>query len=122
MEQMYQDGGITMHVIAVLSALAVVWLVRAGVSARRGVSVRRSGAVLHLVVAIVCTGVFGVVDGFTQVFAALSTVPPEHHALAFARGASIALIPLGWAMLCATPLVLWHGWVQHVSVTGDTPA
>lgn len=113
MEQMYQDGGIIMHVITVLSAFAVVLLVRAGAWARRGVARRSPGAVLHLVVAVVFAGVFGVVEGFQQVFAALSTVPPEHQARAMARGASIAVIPLGWAMVCATVLVLWHGLVHH---------
>lgn len=123
MEQMYQDGGITMHLITLLSALAVVLLVRAGALARRGHAARTHGIILHLVVAIVFTGVFGVVDGFRQVFEAVVTVPPELQSLAMARGASLAVIPLGWGMMCATVLVLWRGVVLHrVQLISDASA
>lgn len=116
--QFYQEGGMFMNVVSLLSLVAAARLVlRAGGIRRtfrdpKGERSRlRWGDPLTpaLVATLVLAGVLGAVQGFIDVQAALLTVPPEVFAMAEARGSQIAVYPMSWALMLAIPLTLGHG-------------
>ena len=116
--QFYQEGGMYMHLVSLLSLAAGPRLVlRAGGIRRtfrdpKGERSRlRWGDPLTpaLVACTVIAGMLGAVFGFVDVQAALLTVPPEVYAIAEARGSQIAVYPLSWALMLALPLTLAHG-------------
>ena len=105
-----------MHPVALCGILGFLALVRQFVTLWRtspgrggaGFSVDRS--YLRLATALVHTGILvgavGTLFGFTDVFAALDSVPAEDWSAAFARGSRLAIIPLSFSLLCAAPLML----------------
>lgn len=123
--QFYQEGGLFMHVVTLLSLVTGARLLRRGGGIRRmfrdPLSQRarlRWGDPLTpaLVAAVVLAGMLGSVLGFAEVHAALQTVPPELRALAQSRGSQIAVIPLVWALMIAIPLTLGHGVLAYLEV------
>lgn len=116
--QFYQDGGVFMHVVTLLSLVAGIRLVRRAGGIRRTFRDPRSerarlrwGDPLTpaLVACTVLVGMLGAVLGLSEVQAAISTIPPELHSIAEARGSQIAVYPLTWALMLAIPLTLGHG-------------
>lgn len=120
--QFYQDGGVFMHVITLLSLFAGVRLVGRVVGIRRTfrdpseqlARLRRGDSLtVALIATIVLVGGLGTALGWTEVHAALQTVPTEMWAMAFSMGAKICAYPLVWALLLAVPLTLGHGVLAH---------
>jgi hypothetical protein len=116
--QFYQEGGMFMNAVTLLSLIAAGRLVlRAGGIRRtfrdpKGERSRlRWGDPLTpaLVACTVLVGMLGAVIGFGEVQAALLTVPPEVQAMAEMRGMQIAFHPLTWSLMLAIPLTLGHG-------------
>lgn len=123
LSQFYQAGGLFMHVVTLLSFVAGARLVRRAGGIRRTFraptaerSRLRWGDPLTpaLVATLVLAGMLGAVSGFSEVHAALQTVPPELQAAAESRGSQIAVIPLEWALMLAIPLTLGHGVLAYL--------
>lgn len=121
--QFYQEGGFFMHVVALLSLTAGARLLRRAGGIRRTFrdpasqrSRLRWGDPLTpaLVACVVLAGALGAVTGFSDVQAALLTVPPELYAIAESRGSQIAVYPLTWALMVAIPLTLAHGVLAYL--------
>jgi hypothetical protein len=120
--QFYQEGGIFMHVVTLLSLVTGARLLRRAGGIRRTFrdpaaerSRLRWGDPLTpaLVATVVLAGMLGTVSGFGEVHAALLTVPPEVYAMAQSRGSQIALYPLSYALMLAIPLTLGHGLLAY---------
>lgn len=116
--QFYQDGGVLMHVVTLLSLVVGVRLFGRGAGIRRMFRdpkaqlprLRRGDALTPaLLAASVLTGLLGTVSGWVDVHTALQTVPEELWGRAFSMGSQIAVYPLQWALMCAIPLTLVHG-------------
>ena len=121
--QFYQDGGVLMHVVTILSLIAGARLfVRMGGIRRMFRNPKaelprlRQGDPLTpaLVAAVVLTGMLGSASGWIEVHAALQTVPEDMWARAFSLGSQIAVYPLVWGLMCAVPLVLAHGVLAYL--------
>lgn len=116
--QFYQDGGVFMHVITLLTIFTGAGLLRR-CGAIRGsnrdpreqlAKLSRSGAVApSMLAAIVLVGVLGTSLGWVSVYGALATIDPEYFDIASARGSRIAMYPLVWSLICAVPLIFTHG-------------
>lgn len=119
--QFYQEGGVFMHVITLLSLIVI------GVMLRRMRTIQRTfrdpkeqlarlrrGDVLTpaLLASMVMAGVLGTALGWIQINEALQTIPLERWEMARALGERIAINPLVWALSCAVPLTLGHGVVR----------
>ena len=113
----YQAGGVLMHVITLLSLVALVAVGRrirrlraafANPSAARERLARPSMTVTAIVTAI-AVGVLGTLMGTMEAAAAVTTVPPDMQFPAFMRGLMILVIPGIWALMCTIPLMLAHG-------------
>jgi hypothetical protein len=116
--QFYQEGGVLMHAVTLLSLIAGVRLLRRASGIRRTfrdpasqrARLRRGDPLTPaLVAAVVLVGALGTVSGWVDVHAALRTVPTDQWAMAFSFGSQIAAYPLLWGLLCAVPLTLGHG-------------
>ena len=120
--QFFQDGGVFMHVITLLTLFV------GGVMLRRVRTIRqtfrdpkeqlgrlRRGDVLtpSLVAAMVMVGLLGTGLGWIQIQAALQSIPHEQWAMAQSLGGRIAAYPLVWSLLCAVPLTLGHGVLRY---------
>lgn len=121
--QFYQEGGFFMHVVTLLSLVAGGRLLRRAGGIRRTFrdpasqrSRLRWGDPLTpaLVACVVLAGMLGTVTGFSDVHAALLTVPPELMAMAESRGSQIAGYPLTWGLMMAIPLTLAHGVLAYL--------
>lgn len=121
--QFYQEGGMFMHVVTLLSLVAGGRLLHRASGIRRTFrdpkaerSRLRWGDPLTpaLVACMVLTGMLGAVLGLGEVQAALLTIPPELYAMAEARGSQIAMHPLTWALVVAIPLTLAHGVLAYL--------
>ncbi len=120
--QFYQDGGVFMHVITLLTIITGAGLLRRCGAFRKSVGDSRemlarigtTGAVApSMLAAIVMVGMLGTSLGWVSVHSALETIPPEHWQLSSSRGGKIALYPLVWSLLCAIPLTVGHGVVRR---------
>lgn len=120
--QFYQDGGVFMHVITLLTIITGIGLVRRATTIRRTfrdpneqLARLRSGGVAFpsLAAAIVMVGTLATGLGWISVQAAVQTVPGDMAFLAASRGYGIAAYPLVWSLLCAVPLTLGHGALRH---------
>ncbi|MCX4244996.1 hypothetical protein [Paraliomyxa miuraensis] len=120
--QFYQDGGVFMHVITLLTLFVGGMLVRRIRTIRRTfrdpkeqLGRLRRGDVLtpSLVAAMVMTGLLGTGLGWIDLNMALQTVPSEHWAMAQSLGGRIASYPLVWSLVCAIPLTLGHGTMRY---------
>lgn len=116
--QFYQDGGVFMHVITLLTLIAGGGLLRRAATVRRTfrdpkeqLARLRSGGVAFpsLTAAIVMAGFLATGLGWISVQAAVQMIPPDMAFLAASRGYGIAAHPLVWSLLCAVPLTLGHG-------------
>ncbi|MEM7153990.1 MAG: hypothetical protein AAF799_14160 [Myxococcota bacterium] len=120
--QFYQDGGVFMHVITLLSIFTAAGLLHRCGAIRGGsrgprerlVKLSRTGAVApSMLAAIVMVGLLGTSLGWVSVNAALPSIDPEHWDIASARGYKIVPYPLVWSLICAAPLTLAHGLLRH---------
>ena len=122
--QFYQQGGVFMHLVTLL-ALASTGLLAARAVRLRGLAQRvtarkppprpeHEGLILGLIVAAGLVGTLGATFGFIETFAALRTVPPEHHMLALCRAVPVALTPFAWSLMLVSPLVLGRATVGAV--------
>jgi hypothetical protein len=118
----YQDGGVFMHVVTLLTAFVAIGMVRRVGTMRRAFRspteqlgpLRQAGAAVpSLVAAIVMAGTLGTALGWIEVHAALLTVPRDQWMLAGSLGLRISTYPLVWSLLCAIPLMLGHGAMRH---------
>ncbi len=116
--QLYQDGGVLMHVVTLLSLVTGARLLGRMAGIRRmfrnptaQLPRLRQGDPLTpaLIATVVLAGMFGAVSGWTEVHAALQTVPEDLWPRAFSMGSQIAVYPVQWALMCAIPLTLAHG-------------
>lgn len=120
--QFYQDGGVFMHVITLLT------LITTGIMLRRVGTIRRTfrdpseqlsrlrrgdPVTPALIAAIVLSGALGTSLGWIAVHAALRTVPFEQWPMAASLGLQIASYTIVWSLLCAVPLTLGHGVLRH---------
>jgi hypothetical protein len=121
--QFYQDGGVLMHLVTLLSLIAGARLLARAGGIRRMFRdpasqlprLRRGDPLTPaLVAAVVLVGALGSVSGWVEVHAALQTIPEEHWARAFSMGSQIAVYPLMWGLMCAVPLVLGHGVLAYL--------
>ncbi len=119
--QFYQHGGVFMHVITLITVVAIVTLARRMGAVRRGLRAPApppawrpaTGATPTLVAATVMLGVLGVAMGWVEMMKALQTVPAESWAAALVRSLDIVSYPLVWSLMCATPVLLAHAVVRH---------
>jgi Na+/glutamate symporter len=120
--QFYQEGGVFMHAVTLLSLFVGVRLLGRVSGLRRTFRDprqrlarlrQRDPLTIALLAAIVLAGGLGAALGWTDVHAALRTIPTEQWALAFSVGSQIAVYPLVWGLLCAEPLTLGHGVLAH---------
>jgi hypothetical protein len=121
--QFYQEGGVLMHLVTILSLIAGARLFARMAGIRRmfrdpksQLPVLRRGDALTpaLVAAVVLSGALGAVSGWVDVHMALQTVPEEMWTRAFSMGSQIAVYPLLWGLTCAVPLVLTHGVLAYL--------
>lgn len=105
--QFYQNGGITMHLILMVSAVAGVFLLRSikGIRNQRDVNPMLD-VIVGLTGGAFLFGLFGALTGFIEIGAALQSVDMEQWPFALSRGVPIALYPLTFAAMCGTPLAL----------------
>lgn len=113
-----------MHLITLLS-LASTGLLAARAVRLRGLARRvtagkpppppeHEGLLLGLIVTAGLAGALGATFGLIETFAALRTVPPEHHMLALFRALPMALTPFAWSLLLVIPLVLGRATVGAI--------
>jgi len=121
--QFYQEGGVLMHVVTILSLIAGARLLSRAAGIRRMFRdpkaelprLRRGDPLTPaLVTAVVLAGMFGSVSGWIEVHAALQTVPQDQWLMAFSLGSQIAAYPAMWGLMCAVPLVLVHGVLAYL--------
>lgn len=107
--QFYQQGGVFMHAVTVLS------LAGASVLAVRAVKLRSQpsrsaeqspGLVRGLLACTLMCGVLGATFGFIEICAALLSAPPERQLTGALRAVPMALAPIAWSLMLATPLTL----------------
>lgn len=114
--EFYQQGGVFMHLITLLSLASAGLLARSAVGIRGLVHRVTAGKpapaapddrlTLAFIVGALMFGTLGTTFGFIETCAALRTVPPEHHMMALMRAVPITLTPLAWSLLLAAPLVI----------------
>ncbi len=113
----YQSGGVFMHVITLLSIVALVAVGRrirrlrtafAEPARARALLETESlgGTATRTALAV---GALGTLMGAMEAAAAVGTVPPQLQFPAFMRGLMILVIPGIWALMCTIPLMLVHG-------------
>lgn len=124
----YQQGGVFMHLVTLLSLAAAGILVRraarlrtlarqvttVATTARPASRPTPEGPYTGLVLAVVMVGGLGTAVGVMQACSALLTIPPGQHALALLRALPIALSPLVWSLALGTPLVLGRATVSSI--------
>lgn len=120
----YQQGGVFMHLVTLLSLAAAGMLATRAVGlralAKRVLAARPAGGgedlglVTGLTVAALMCGVLGATFGFMEVASALRTIDPAQHDAALLRALPIALTPFAWALMLGTPLVLGRAVVATV--------
>ncbi|MCH9683569.1 MAG: hypothetical protein K0V04_19175 [Deltaproteobacteria bacterium] len=119
----YQDGGVFMHVITLLSGIvATVMVRRLGAIHRSFHDPNQRGPrfphrdVLSpaLILAILFTGLLGSAMGWLELSAALRTVPVDQWPLAVTMGMQVASYTFVWALLCVVPMTIGHGVIGHL--------
>ncbi len=122
--EFYQQGGVFMHLVTLLSLAAAGILatcaVRLGRRAKRVLAAKPAGEpqdfglVGGLTLAAVMCGVLGATFGFMEVAGALRTIPAGQHEAALLRALPIAATPFAWALMLGTPLVLGRAVVASI--------
>lgn len=122
--QFYQQGGVFMHLVTLLSLAAAGMLaaraVRLRTLANRVLSAKPVGAagdlglVTALTVAALLCGVLGATFGLMETAGALQTIDGAMRPDALLRALPIAASPFAWALMLAVPLVLGRGVVVAV--------
>lgn len=114
----YQNGGVLMHAITLLSVVAVVLIARrvrrlrtafAKPADARELMSRPDAMTTTALWTAVALGALGTLMGMMEAAVAVSTVPPDMQFSALMRGLSILVIPGIWALMCTIPLTLAHG-------------
>lgn len=104
--QFYANGGIFNHFTTIFMAIGVTALILHGRARKLGAHSQKRLVLADRMAAIcVFSGLCGTVFGVMEVGAALQNVPPEELLKAGARGMSIAVMTLGWALMCAIPML-----------------
>ncbi len=122
--EFYQQGGVFMHLITLLTlasagllakeALGIRGLVRRVTAGKPPPAATEDRLTLAFIIGALMFGLLGATFGIIETCAALRTVPPEHHTLALMRAIPIALSPLAWSLLLAAPLVIGRAVVGTV--------
>lgn len=122
--QFYQQGGVFMHLITLFAlvgsgllasrAMRLRGLVRRVTAAKPPPPPEHEGLLVGLMLAAALAGCLGATFGVIETFAALRTVPPEHHILALGRAVPLALSPFAWSLMLVIPLVLGRAVVSSV--------
>lgn len=104
--RMFQEGGIWMYIVLLLSLLhAVPVMVQMGLCKK----VDFSGYLWGGLVGILLVGWIGTIVGAIQMFEALSMAMPDQRGALMARGLSIAFNPTLFAMIMVVPGLFFSG-------------
>ena len=122
--QFYQQGGVFMHLVTLLSLAAAGILathaVRLRTLAKRVLAAKPAGESVDfglvggLTLAAIMSGVLGATFGFMELAGALRTIPAAQHDAALLRALPLAVTPFAWALMLGTPLVLGRAVVSSI--------
>lgn len=112
--EFYMSGGVFMHAISFVAVSAITVLaLHARARSLGDDHPKRLRLADRLLVLCLGLGLLGVMFGSFDLFAALTTVPPEMHDLGFARGMRIVGVPLAWALMVSIPIWLASTIARH---------